>query len=316
MLLVYDELCARYTLERVIGAGGEGVVFHAVPTSSHRAGSGEHPIALKMDSAGAAQYVGKQEAGETRFDTKGLYFKTGGYTYGSIKGGDIPDVMWHQYRRIGGFPGKLFPEVYEFASAGPHAWYTMEELPGTDMRRALVDGPRRHFRQWAAVLHELVEQLWQLNRNSGPWYWHGDIKPENIIILDGAPVRLVDPAIEPNCDGAHVGMTFTVQYNPLGEERGRADVVAITVLLIELLLGENPYRDLKFPLRACYCSSWITAKMTEQQRLEALRERLSLPRIIPALPKRSRSILERWLCGSSIGYHDMLRDWDAVMRAV
>ena len=64
---------------------------------------------------------------------------------------------------------------------------------------------------------------------AGTLTYHGDLKPENIIVKPSGSVVMVDPAMR--CDDGRNVITTTPHYNPLLLTDQKADVMSIGVML-------------------------------------------------------------------------------------
>jgi serine/threonine protein kinase len=84
-----------------------------------------------------------------------------------------------------------------------------------------------------------VRALQKLER-SGQLAYHGDLKPENIIVKPSGSVVLIDPALRLDERGV---TTTTPHYNPLLLRDSKADVMGIGVMLYEILTGVLPFDE-------------------------------------------------------------------------
>ena len=85
----------------------------------------------------------------------------------------------------------------------------------------------------------IVRALQKLER-SGQLAYHGDLKPENIIVKPSGSVVLIDPALRLDERGV---TTTTPHYNPLLLRDSKADVMGIGVMLYEILTGVLPFDE-------------------------------------------------------------------------
>lgn len=77
-------------------------------------------------------------------------------------------------------------------------------------------------------------------RDNGGLAFHGDLKPENIIVKPSGKVVLIDPSMRRLGNGA---VTMTPHYNPLLLESSKADVTAIGIMVYEILTGTLPFDE-------------------------------------------------------------------------
>jgi serine/threonine protein kinase len=85
----------------------------------------------------------------------------------------------------------------------------------------------------------IVRSLMKLER-IGQLAYHGDLKPENIVVKPSGTVVMVDPALRMDERGV---VTTTPHYNPLLLRDSRADVMGIGVMLYEILTGVLPFDE-------------------------------------------------------------------------
>jgi len=70
--------------------------------------------------------------------------------------------------------------------------------------------------------------------------YHGDLKPENVIVKPSGKVVMIDPGMR----GKDVGVvTTTPHYNPMLFTDSKADVMAIGIMIYEILTGTLPFDE-------------------------------------------------------------------------
>jgi serine/threonine protein kinase len=84
-----------------------------------------------------------------------------------------------------------------------------------------------------------VRTLMKLNR-TGQLAYHGDLKPENVLVKPSGSVMMLDPAMRIDERGV---ITTTPHYNPLLLRDSKADVMGIGVMLYEILTGVLPFDE-------------------------------------------------------------------------
>lgn len=85
----------------------------------------------------------------------------------------------------------------------------------------------------------VVRTLMRLGRN-GQLAYHGDLKPENIIVKPSGSVVLIDPSMRDNDRSL---ISTTPHYNPLLLTNSKADVMGIGIMLYEILTGALPFEN-------------------------------------------------------------------------
>eukprot|EP00746_Dinoflagellata_sp_MGD_P017198 gnl/MRDRNA2_/MRDRNA2_139310_c0_seq1.p1 gnl/MRDRNA2_/MRDRNA2_139310_c0~~gnl/MRDRNA2_/MRDRNA2_139310_c0_seq1.p1 ORF type:complete len:257 (+),score=40.18 gnl/MRDRNA2_/MRDRNA2_139310_c0_seq1:22-771(+) len=88
----------------------------------------------------------------------------------------------------------------------------------------------------------LLRELAKLHGASKGRFWHGDMKPANMLI-SANEIRLIDPVARPSrqeqCMGPHSFMT--VRYNPKAYVRAFADTFGLALCMLEILCDDQPF---------------------------------------------------------------------------
>jgi eukaryotic-like serine/threonine-protein kinase len=219
-------IAGRYRLDRVLGAGGMGVVFaaHHVQT--------DKPVALKWLS------LSRQKRGSRDRAQALARFAREARAAGRIR---HPNVV----------------DVYD-ASSDPDAPYlVMERLEGETLRARI----ERAVLSWDELISLLVPAMRGVVELHRQGIVHRDLKPDNVFlaiepgssepcakVLDFGVslLRSVD-ALEESLTGTGA-IVGTPSYMPLEQLRGedsvdaRTDVYALGVVLFEALAGQRPWR--------------------------------------------------------------------------
>jgi TolB-like protein/tetratricopeptide (TPR) repeat protein len=137
--------------------------------------------------------------------------------------------------------------VHEVGESTTHGLFmAMACYEGETLKGRLSRGPVDP-RQALSVVRQVAEALAAAHRNG---IVHGDVKPSNIIVVDGDLVKLVDFGIARRDDGDIPGagtlLGTTAYMSPeqtLGKPvDGRSDIWSLGVVLYELLAGRHPFR--------------------------------------------------------------------------
>ncbi len=138
--------------------------------------------------------------------------------------------------------------IFELVEDGEQLFFTMEFLPGSDLKRLLRRSGRLPFEQ---ILHLGAQMAAALEAAHGQGIVHRDVKPQNILVGADGGVKLVDFGL------AHmtglVGMTMgtallaTPEYGAPELLSGsvvdpRADLYSFGVVLYEMATGRLPFR--------------------------------------------------------------------------
>jgi eukaryotic-like serine/threonine-protein kinase len=141
--------------------------------------------------------------------------------------------------------------------AGSFVYHTRRFVQGTTLRAALARHGELPLRRAVEVLHDVLEALAHAHAVG---IWHGDLKPENVLLGDGRTLvtdAAVFSAVERSWGGSggaapgsgHGAMTTalcTTEYlapeRRAGEARAGSqdDIFAVGVMLHEMLTGHPP----------------------------------------------------------------------------
>ena len=110
----------------------------------------------------------------------------------------------------------------------------LEYVRGKTLREKIRSLEGIHLNWFLAIVRALValKQADQLP-------YHGDLKPENIIVKPSGKVVLLDPSLR----SERRVVTTTPHYNPLLLTDSKADVMAIGIMIYEILTGTLPFDE-------------------------------------------------------------------------
>jgi serine/threonine protein kinase len=151
----------------------------------------------------------------------------------------------------------------------------------------------------------IVRALQRLEKSSALTY-HGDLKPENIVVKPSGSVVMIDPALR---DGQRGLISTTPHYNPLLLQSPKADVMGIGVMLYEILTGTLPFDEVP----------WQYAGREQGGEVErlSLSYFLSYPpprELNPNTPEALEQIVYRCLTVLEYGLPELERDLVAFLR--
>jgi serine/threonine protein kinase len=125
--------------------------------------------------------------------------------------------------------------VREMFEAEGRPVIVMEYIRGKTLREKIraLEGIRLN---WFLAIVRALQKL----RANGELEYHGDLKPENIIVKPSGSVVMVDPALR---TPKHSVISTTPHYNPLLLRDSKADVMGIGSMLYEILTGTLPFDE-------------------------------------------------------------------------
>lgn len=165
--------------------------------------------------------------------------------------------------------------------------------------------------------------------DNDPFFFHGDLKPENVIV-NGQKIHLIDPVPricndrsrssdpdEVEISTKSIGKVdeqfrlLTIQYNPFALSGIRADTLAISIMILEVLLKSHPFSNLAtLELHKLNLFKHIKQKHFTDEEVKIHRsKKLGLEFLKDQLPSIVSELLFSWILSPPSTYEEMLRNW-------
>lgn len=137
--------------------------------------------------------------------------------------------------------------VFDHENAYATQFIIMELVPGVTLTELMRAQPRQDEAAVRRVVLQLADALGYAHRKG---IVHRDVKPDNVMVAPGQPIKLMDfgiarPMAEGTTDEAIIGtMPYMApeQARP-GPVDGRADLYALGMMAYELLTDDAPFAD-------------------------------------------------------------------------
>jgi len=216
----------KYTVEKVLGAGGFGITYLGTDVVLSR------PVAIKELFPG-----GCQRNGTTLVPTRLSPSDFSSMKQRFLKEARLLARLNH--------PGVV--KVYDFFEENGTAYMVMEYLRGRSLARILQERGGRLEEGSAVSYIERVGEALEVVHQAG--ILHRDIKPENIIVTEDGRVVLIDFGAAREYVAGKTGRQTVVltpgfappeQYAQFAERGAYTDVYALAATLYYLLTGEVP----------------------------------------------------------------------------
>jgi serine/threonine protein kinase len=297
--LAAGEYLGSYRVQEFIARGGFALAYLAEDKNGEK-------VVLKLgDVAGGGRYVTRflEVTNERRPEgispdetpAEAIFFRKEGARIDFLDAHEIDEMVRSE--------GELLSRVRHQNLVGVRDTFThegrsvvvLDYVRGKTLREKIraLEGIRLN---WFLTV---VRALAKLNR-SGELAYHGDLKPENLIVKPSGSVLMVDPALRATERGV---ITTTPHYNPLLLQSSKADVMGIGVMLYEILTGVLPFDSVP----------WSYAGREQGGEVERLSLSYFLsyppPRDLnPNTPEPLSKMIYRCLTVSEYGLADLERD--------
>jgi serine/threonine-protein kinase len=155
--------------------------------------------------------------------------------------------FYHEARAAGGLNHPNIVTVYDVGRSGDFAYMAMEFIEGEELRVLLASDTPMPVAQAVSIAAQVAEGLAFAHQRG---VVHRDIKPGNIMVVPGKPVKITDFGIARMRATVSLTQTGTMLGSPkymspeqvLGRRADhRSDVFSLGVILYEMLVGTAPF---------------------------------------------------------------------------
>ncbi len=240
MKLAVGEVVQGYRITRFLGRGGFASVFLAQHEQTG------NKVALKVGAAsgGGRQVTRLLEVTSRRtpegispdeLPAEAVFFESGGVRIDLFDEHEVHGMLRAEGDLLAACKNENVVGVHDRLVVDGNPVLVLEYVRGKTLREKIRSLEGIHLNWFLAVVRALAGC-----RQAGTMTWHGDLKPENIVVKPSGKVVLLDPAMR--LPERRV-VTTTPHYNPLLLADSKADVMAIGIMIYEILTGTLPFDE-------------------------------------------------------------------------
>jgi serine/threonine protein kinase len=240
MKLAVGEIVQGYRIDRFLGRGG----FASVYLAQHEETGEKVAIKVGQASGGGRQVTRLLEVTSRRtpdgispdeLPAEGVFFEAQGVRIDLFDEQEIRQLLLAEGELLAHAKHENLVGLRERLTIDGNPVLVMDYVRGKTLREKIRSLEGIHLNWFLALTRALLAL-----KDQGAMSYHGDLKPENIIVKPSGKVVMLDPALRA---GEQRVVTTTPHYNPLLLTDSKADVMAIGIMIYEILTGTLPFDD-------------------------------------------------------------------------
>ncbi len=240
MKLAIGEIVQGYRIDRFLGRGG----FASVYLAQHEETGEKVAIKVGQASGGGRQVTRLLEVTSRRtpdgispdeLPAEAVFFEAQGVRIDLFDELEIRHMLQAEGELLAHAKHENLVGLRERLTIDGNPVLVMDYVRGKTLREKIRSLEGIHLNWFLALTRALIAL-----KDQGVMSYHGDLKPENIIVKPSGKVVMLDPAMRA---GEQRVVTTTPHYNPLLLTDSKADVMAIGIMIYEILTGTLPFDD-------------------------------------------------------------------------
>lgn len=303
MKLAVGTVVEGYRITRFLGRGGFASVFlgeHeetgvkvALKVGGMSGGGRQVTRLLEVTSRRSAEGISPDE-----LPAEAVFFEADGVRIDLLDEQEVQAMLEAEGELLAGCDHDNLVRVRERLVVDGSPVLVLEYVRGKTLREKIRSLEGIHLNWFLAVVRALSSL-----EEGGALPYHGDLKPENIIVKPSGKVVLLDPALR--SERGQV-VTTTPHYNPMLRTDSKADVMAIGIMIYEILTGTLPFDEVPWEFAGCQSGG-------ETQRLSlSYFFSYTPPNVLnPKTPEQLERIVYRCITVNSYGLAELKEDLEA-----
>jgi serine/threonine protein kinase len=240
MKLAVGETVRGYRITRYLGRGGFASVYLAEQEVTGT------KVALKVGgAAGGGRQVTRLVEVTSRRTAEGIspdelpaeavFFEPNGVRIDLFDESEVNNLLRAEGELLAGCGHENLVPLLDRLDVDGSPVLVLEYVRGKTLREKIRSLEGIHLNWFLAIVRALLTM-----QQTDQLAWHGDLKPENIVVKPSGKVVMLDPAMR---TAENKVVTTTPHYNPLLLTDSKADVMAIGIMIYEILTGTLPFDE-------------------------------------------------------------------------
>ncbi|MCR9246185.1 MAG: hypothetical protein NXI31_14235 [bacterium] len=240
MKLAVGEVLKGYRITRFLGRGGFASVYLAQDEETG------NKVAIKVGAStgGGRQVTRLLEVTSRRtpdgispdeLPAEAVFIEPQGVRIDLFDGQEIRAMLQHEGDLLAASENDNMVTLLDRITVDGEPVLVLDYVRGKTLREKIRSLEGIHLNWFLAIARSLLAM-----QESGTLDYHGDLKPENVIVKPSGKVVMLDPAMR--LPERRI-VTTTPHYNPLLLTDSKADVMAIGIMIYEILTGTLPFDE-------------------------------------------------------------------------
>ena len=308
MKLAVGEVLQGYRITRFLGRGG----FASVYLAQNEESGNKVAIKVGASTGGGRQVTRLLEVTSRRtpdgispdeLPAEAVFIEAQGVRIDLFDEQEIRAMLQSEGDLLANSDSDNMVKLIDRISVDGESVLVLDYVRGKTLREKIRSLEGIHLNWFLAVVRALIGM-----RDSGTLEYHGDLKPENVIVKPSGKVVMLDPAMRIS---ERRIVTTTPHYNPLLLTESKADVMAIGIMIYEILTGTLPFDEVPWEFAGHQSGG-------ETQRLSlSFFFSYSPPHVLnPKTPEDLEKIIYRCITVKDYGLDELRDDLEAFIAKV